>query len=298
MNRTWSPRITGRALVPILAVAVLGPLATACTYEATGLEPSSTGSDTALPDRSGGSPGEGPAFSFPAGERIEGRDAGAADSDDGAATQLDEALIRLVGDVVAATPSDVSADEEAEVRTGVVVGDSLTVSASAEIRSTLAAEGLEVIAVDAREGRRIARGPVEPGVDAVVRLRIAGADPDLWVFALGTNDVGAQADRETLRSDVGEILRLIPPDAVILWIDTRVDGRPERSVAANLLLRQVAVFDPRVEVVDWHTVAGEEGVLIADGVHLSPTGKDRFAATLAQAVGDHYDVPPLPPAPR
>ena len=282
--------VRSASLVRTSVVVVLGLLAVACGPDVTGLGPSSS-----------------PGASTPAGA---GADAPGVLSSDvltfpsGAAA--DERLGARPSDGSGTSPGGAEGDEEtdartgspSEVTTGLVVGDSLTVSAAAEIRAALAAEGLVVVDVDALEGRRIARGTVEPGVDAVLRLRLAGADPDVWILALGTNDVGAQVDRETMRADIAEILRLIPRDAAVLWVDTRVEYRADGSVAANALFRQQAVFDPRVEVVDWHAVGGEEGVLVADGVHLTPTGRARFAAALADAVGEHYDVVPLPTTQR
>lgn len=266
-------------------VVVLGLLAVACGPDVTGLGPSSPGASTP-PGGGADAPGalNSDVLTFPSGASADER-LGAPPSD-GSGTSPGDA------------ETDARTGSPSEVTTGLVVGDSLTVSAAAEIRAALGAEGLEVVDVDALEGRRIARGTVEPGVDAVLRLRLAGADPDLWILALGTNDVGAQVDRETMRADIAEILRLIPQDADVLWVDTRVEYRADGSVAANALLRQQAVFDPRVEVVDWHAVGEEEGVLVADGVHLTPTGRARFAAALTDAVGEHYDVVPPPTTPR
>ena len=51
--------------------------------------------------------------------------------------------------------------------------------------------GIDVLAVDGLENRRMVRGgtDVPPGVDAIGDILVAGHEPELWVIALGTNDV-------------------------------------------------------------------------------------------------------------
>lgn len=202
----------------------------------------------------------------------------------------DPAPIGTVPDPVPAPDTgDVSSDRPA-VASVAIVGDSLTLSATEEITDALARTGLTVVAVDGVENRRIAGGVVEPGVDAVQRLVAAGVDPDLWVVALGTNDVGAQIERARLRVDIARLLAGLPAHAHVIWVDTHVSGRPQLATEMNSLIRTMTSYDPQVSVADWNTPAADAGVLVADGVHLTPAGQERFADVIVDEVRQRFDV--------
>ena len=78
---------------------------------------------------------------------------------------------------------------EPPIQSIAMVGDSITNGSKVELLEQLATLGVEIKAIDAEDGRRIAAGDsITPGIDAV-RALAAGDAPDLWVIALGTNDV-------------------------------------------------------------------------------------------------------------
>jgi lysophospholipase L1-like esterase len=98
-----------------------------------------------------------------------------------------------------------------------VVGDSLTLSAVDEIEDALTGAGLEVLAVDGVESRRMVRGGSEipPGVDAIDDILTAGHEPELWIIALGTNDVGNGIDEPQFSDDVAAVLTTVPAGAPV-----------------------------------------------------------------------------------
>lgn len=171
-------------------------------------------------------------------------------------------------------------------RTVAVVGDSLTLSAQDEIESALQVAGLRVIAVEGVESRRMTRGSAEvpPAVDSVESI-LERADPEVWVFALGTNDVGAQSGVDAFRAEMGELLDLLPIDAPVIWVDLWIRDRDADIVVANRSIR--AVLGGRrgvTAVVDWYTEAAAPGVIVGDGVHLTDEGQRRFADAMVHAI--------------
>lgn len=163
-----------------------------------------------------------------------------------------------------------------------VVGDSLTVSASEEITSSLALLGADTV-IDAQEGRRMTavNGDVRSGLDGIEAVTEI-AEPDLWVVALGTNDVGAQTGEERFRDDVRAIVRALPYDAPIVWVDVWIRDRDPASIEANALLREeLGRRRAPTAVVDWHARGVVAGNITADGIHLTEQGRRAFAEAIA-----------------
>ncbi|NNE11722.1 MAG: hypothetical protein HKN41_05685 [Ilumatobacter sp.] len=174
----------------------------------------------------------------------------------------------------------------------VVIGDSLTVAAEAEIERELRSMGLDVLAIDAIESRRIANGgpQLPPGVDAIADVLDAGADPGLWVIALGTNDVGSGGNVDGFRSSIREVTALIPVDAAIVWVDVWIGGRQDAAAEANQAIRvELGGWDGGAAVVDWFgRGAAEDGSITGDGVHLTESGRVAFAEAIAEAIDSLY----------
>jgi lysophospholipase L1-like esterase len=165
-----------------------------------------------------------------------------------------------------------------------VVGDSLTLSASDEIEAALRSVGVETVVVDARENRRMTRGGVQPGVDAIDDLVADGLEPDAWVVALGTNDVGAMSGGTEYRSAIVEVLDTIPRGAPVVWVDVWIRNLAEQAAAANELLRGVARYRPWLTAVDWSSHGDDDGIVVGDGVHLTEAGQLVFASVVVDGV--------------
>ena len=167
-----------------------------------------------------------------------------------------------------------------------VVGDSLTVAATDEINDALSRIGVRAVILDGRESRRMAVGSrgLPSGVAAIEGI-LGERRPDLWVVALGTNDVGAAVDADRFRTDLRETLAMIPPRDPVVWVDVWIRDRHDDVVEANTVLHgELSRRSAPTVVVDWYSVGSIDGVITADGVHLTEAGQDRFATEIADAV--------------
>jgi lysophospholipase L1-like esterase len=170
-----------------------------------------------------------------------------------------------------------------------VVGDSLTESAQQEITAYLNGLGIDVVMVDGAQNRRMTHGDrPDPGIDIVERIA-AVADPELWVIALGTNDVGAEVTPERFGEDVKTVLAAISADAPVVWVDVFIRDRQRQVETANLVLREMLAGRADTVVADWFAHGDEAGLIAADGVHLTDDGRYVFAATIAAATVDLFE---------
>lgn len=164
-----------------------------------------------------------------------------------------------------------------------MVGDSITVGATAELEVMFATAGLDVVALDAQEGRRITEssGDVRSGVEAATAIS-AGAAPDLWVIALGTNDV-PQYDATEYGSVISALLTDVPPEAPLVWVDVHVEGARDAAGEFNTVLNELLAARGAAAVAPWSAVASSDGTL-RDGVHPSEAGNEEFAAVVGDAL--------------
>ncbi|MAT06971.1 MAG: hypothetical protein CL424_18210, partial [Acidimicrobiaceae bacterium] len=121
-----------------------------------------------------------------------------------------------------------------------VVGDSIARSATDLVTSSISLHGIEIMAYDALESRRMAEwggADLSSGVAAIDDLVEFGAEPELWIVALGTNDVGAGTSQDVVQDAIDEVLAEIPDDAYLFWVDTWVRDLDDRANMFNLLVR-------------------------------------------------------------
>lgn len=214
--------------------------------------------------------------------------AGAQAGGDAAAASADESASPLVvsdelsAGEVPVEQSTADSEQKAAASSVVVIGDSLTESAEQQITAELEALGLDVVVDGASSRRLIDDRGVEPGV-AAVRNALTFRSPDVFVVALGTNDVGEKPPEEIM-ADVAQIVSLLPADAPLVWVDTWVHAEQRASHYANLAIRQALAGRPSTTVVDWWTHGYDEGVIAGDGIHLQEAGKTLFAELIAEAV--------------
>jgi lysophospholipase L1-like esterase len=171
-----------------------------------------------------------------------------------------------------------------------VIGDSLTLSAKEEISEALASTGIELVAVDGVENRRMTSGSSEvPPATTAIKAVLEEAEPELWVIAMGTNDVGAQTGTEVFREDMDELLDLLPADASVIWVDLWIRDHDDRIVEANEAIRLELGRRRGVgAVVDWHTQADNPGIITRDGVHLTTDGQQLFADSIVNAIATTF----------
>jgi lysophospholipase L1-like esterase len=165
-----------------------------------------------------------------------------------------------------------------------MVGDSITVRSEAPLADGFRSLGLDVRAIDAASGRRMTAeaGADGSGLSAVTAVA-SGDPPDLWVIALGSNDVLQYDSVEEYREQIVALLNALPADAPIVWVDTYLADDPTRSDEFNQALRDTLAFRGTASVADWASVAPGEGVL-SDGIHPSDEGTQQFADLVMGAV--------------
>lgn len=175
--------------------------------------------------------------------------------------------------------------------TVVVIGDSIALSAEPYVTGALEGLGIDVIAYEAVESRRMVNGSsaVPSGRNAIRDVVALGAEPDLWLVALGTNDVGAFTGREAWQIAVDELMAEIPDDADVVWIDTWVRPLDEHAVDFNDALRDELRVRDDVWVLDWYGRAVDDELIVADGVHLTEAGRIEFARLVGDGLRLIYD---------
>ncbi|PIE31828.1 MAG: hypothetical protein CSA55_04750 [Ilumatobacter coccineus] len=207
----------------------------------------------------------------------------------------DQMPVSSVTPVTTAVPSSTVAPVIVP-RSVVVVGDSLTASAQGKIEDRIAAAGHTVVAIDAVSGRRMASGShrVNSGIDAIRTLQAQGVAPEIWVIALGTNDLGdsgigfAQA--------MQAVVDFLPDGVTVVWVDTWIEGRDAEVERANQNIVEIADKND-IFVVEWSDRGTEPGFLISDGVHLTEAGKDAFADQIVAGINAVSSREPVVPAP-
>jgi lysophospholipase L1-like esterase len=163
-----------------------------------------------------------------------------------------------------------------------MVGDSITVGSMEALEQQFATLDLDDLEIDAESGRRMLRDDLTGSGMAAVSEIVDDGPPDLWVIALGTNDV-ANYGPDEYRPAIAELLAEVPADAPLVWVDTYLDEFPEESAAFNAELRAALAERGRATVVDWSAIAPDDGVLF-DGVHPSGYGIEQFATRVVGAV--------------
>jgi lysophospholipase L1-like esterase len=188
-------------------------------------------------------------------------------------------------DTVASLPRAPDGVTPAGIESVTMVGDSITLGSEQALLNALNSLGLDEIDIDAENGRRLTvdGGSIGSGVGAVADL--ARRDPpDLWVIALGTNDV-ANIPAEEYAAAIAELLAAIPADTPIVWVDTYLDGFKTASAEFNTTLRALLGQRGQATVVDWASTAEQDGVL-TDGIHPSGYGIEQFSEMVTAAVND------------
>jgi hypothetical protein len=210
--------------------------------------------------------------------------AGVSD-DDRSGANASSAPVVSVGSQTGDSPTgDIAATRPATVA---VVGDSITVASAEELQEGLSTLGLEVVAIDAQVGRRMTVGERDrlyAGAD-IAALVANQSSPELWVFALGTNDIGQYDHGDEVVEQIETLLDRIPSDDPVVWVDTWIRDLPEQTEMVNTAIRTVIERRPGSLVVAWSDHASDAGVISGDGVHLTTDiGVRRFAEVVTTGV--------------
>lgn len=170
----------------------------------------------------------------------------------------------------------------------VMVGDSITRGATPALEAQFAAMGLDVV-IEAENGKRMVVSARDNpgGADVVDFLSAAeGRDPasEVWVLALGTNDIGKYAGADEIAGAVNEVLDGVPDAAAVVWVDTYIRDLPVPTEVVNRVIRERVAGRGNAVVAPWTSFAEGVGVMSADGVHPTADGAEVFAGVVANTV--------------
>jgi lysophospholipase L1-like esterase len=173
----------------------------------------------------------------------------------------------------------------------VMVGDSITQGSKDAIVYTLAASSLTDVIIDGVPSRRIQVGDgttenPEAGIDAIQRLLRAGVDPDVWVIALGTNDIAKYESVDDYALLITTVVALLPDDAPLVWVNAYRGDYPDESRQFDEVLADTLRDRDRTAVLDWAALASapDQQVLRDDDVHPNPEGRAAFARLVASGI--------------
>jgi len=185
------------------------------------------------------------------------------------------------------------AEGAVDIDTVVMVGDSITQGATPDLDERYALLGLDHV-IEAQNGKRMAvSGPDNPSGASIVEFLAENGDGDhadeVWVIALGTNDVGQYSGPDDIAAAVNEILASVPDDAAVVWVDTYFRDRAEQAESLNSIIRDRVERRGDSVIAPWTAFAEGEGVLTGDGVHPTTDGADVFAFVVTDTVRAFLD---------
>lgn len=139
------------------------------------------------------------------------------------------------------------------------IGDSIMVGAETHLR-----ELVPGIVVDAEPGR-----PVAGGITALEALLAAGDEPDVLVFALGTN-AGASS------AQLDQVMELAAGVEQVVFVNVTVPRDWEDST--NQAMDDAVDRYETATLVDWNAESlGQSRLFRSDGFHPNATGSERWA---------------------
>ncbi len=175
----------------------------------------------------------------------------------------------------------------------VMIGDSITKGATPALDERYELLGLDHL-IEAENGKRIAvSAPANASGASIAQFLADNGDGDhtdeVWVIALGTNDVGQYGSPDEIAAAVNETLAAVPDDAALVWVDTYFRDRSEAAAELNAIVRDRVDRRGDSVIAPWTAFAPSDGVLTRDGVHPTPDGADVFAFVVTDTVRAFLD---------
>jgi lysophospholipase L1-like esterase len=206
-----------------------------------------------------------------------------------AVNAVPQPAIDVSGDpAVLSGANDANADGASDIDSVVMIGDSITKGSMPYLDERFGLLGLEHV-IQAENGKRMAVSSQDNPSGAAVAAFIAeNGDGDhtdeVWVVALGTNDISQYSSPDDIAAAVNEVLNQVPADAALVWVDTYISDRPEQTAAVNSIIRQRVERRGDSVVAPWTAFVEGDGVLTGDGVHPTNGGADVFAFVVTDTV--------------
>ncbi len=224
--------------------------------------------------------------------------------------------------------ADVRAIDAGSVETIVMIGDSITVASTPALEQGFADLGFEDVRIVSETGKRMALsfGDNQSGAEIAAFMTLVPDEPDestdddaesadddgdedadddasddvqaplgpdhsdeLWIVALGTNDINQYSDGAEVAAAVNEVLAAVPDDAPLIWVDTYWEGESDGAAEINLIVADRLERRGNAVLAPWSAVAAEDGVMRSDGVHPSTDGTEVFAAVVVRTTADFLD---------
>lgn len=199
------------------------------------------------------------------------------------------------------------ADGADNIDTVVMIGDSITRASRAELNERFEQLGFADVMIQSQNSKRMAVSSSGNPSGVAIAEFITGdgtvsADSDdssdavdddhsteLWVVALGTNDVNQYSSPDQIAAAVNEVIGSVPDGAPIVWVDTYYRDESEGANLINSIITDRLDRRGNAVVAPWSFFAVADGVLRVDGVHPSDSGKDVFAFVVADTVQAFLD---------
>lgn len=199
--------------------------------------------------------------------------------------------------------ADVRAVGADDIDTVVMIGDSITRGSTPKLYERFETMGLANILIESQNGKRIAvssrNNPSGAAIAGFLTTSDAEGDSDeavdddhsneLWVVALGTNDVGQYSSPDQIAAAVNEVLAAVPDESPVVWVDVYFRDRPEQQVLINSIIAERIERRGNAVLAPWSFFAGSDGITVGDGVHPTESGKDAFAFVVADTVQAFLD---------
>lgn len=187
--------------------------------------------------------------------------------------------------------ADVRAIDTGSVESIVMIGDSITVGAQPFLQEQLEQLGFADVTIVAQQDKRVSQNIRNNPSGADIASFVAAdsaqpGDAQLWIVALGTNDISQYDSVEDIVSSMETVIDSVPLDAPLVWVNTYFEDRPEDTAEVNTAIEQIVGSRGNAVVGRWNQIAPSEGVLRSDGVHPNSDGAKVFAALVTTTVAD------------
>lgn len=176
----------------------------------------------------------------------------------------------------------------------VMIGDSITVGSTPQLEEAFSDIGFDNVLIVSQNGKRIDRN-ADGNPSGVSVAQFLTAEPldrssELWVVALGTNDVNQYLEVD-LRVAVADMLAAVPAESPLVWVETFFGTQPDGASLVNEIIAELLAERGNATIARWsavadRAVASREDVVRSDGVHLYEPGNELFAKTVVEAVDD------------
>jgi lysophospholipase L1-like esterase len=199
------------------------------------------------------------------------------------------------GEVVVS--ADVPPTTSTVIDTVIMIGDSITVASTPALQEMYEQLGFDEIIIESKQGKRTAQsfGSNPSGVDIAGFIvnspdRNDDHSNELWVVALGTNDINQYSDAAERAAAINEMLKTVPEESPLIWVDTYFEDQSEGADAINGSIFERVLDRGNSAIARWSSVAADNGNLRNDGVHPRAQGSAVFADVISATIIDFVQL--------